>query len=323
MSMSLARPALDDDFWNDCNDNDKIKIKNKTNNINTKKSHAKPTLHNFKIKKQKKNKLTKKLKYPYNLNLSCIEKNNNNQKNKGMQIAIGKKYIQKALLNEELIPRGQKLREQKSIENLSEIYFRQKELKEIVKKKDFKKKEINDSEKFADCTFKPEIRGNSHWYKKISKNSKNSNIYDRNIKNQKKQIRSLAMFVRENNEELKNKYFFQPTINTAKNYKKILYYNNFWKEQADNESNKLFLLRYMKAREMENEKNEKKCYIKKINHNLSQPKKLIRSISQKDSLYIQKTLHDSMFDPYCYDSSIDEDNTQNNEIYIQNNCDRK
>ena len=98
-------------------------------------------------------------------------------------------------------------------------------------------------------------------------------------------------------------YPFHPDV-TSKNLNHVFYSDNFCKEQADNDSNKIFLFRLMKARE---EKEFKKNCLennvnKKLEINWSCPKKLKRSVSQKDSLLIKRTLHNNLLSLKCLET---------------------
>ena len=87
-----------------------------------------------------------------------------------------------------------------------------------------------------------------------------------------------------------------------------------WKNKADNDSTKLFLLRYMKAREEEYDKKDKlnNCSCKNLKYNFSYPKNMVRSLSQKDSLIIKKKLHNTL---YSFKNLFtdEDDNNKNNE----------
>ena len=115
------------------------------------------------------------------------------------------------------------------------------------------------------------------------------NIYERNVKFTQQHKEKVAFLLNEiskvNNSYKSSQCVFQPIILNS-NIDKILYNeNNIWKEQADNDSNKLFLLRYIKARDEEYYKKEKlyNTVNKKLKNSLTNPKRMTRSISQKDS----------------------------------------
>ena len=100
-----------------------------------------------------------------------------------------------------------------------------------------------------------------------------------------------------NNSYKNSQCFFQPILINS-NVKKILYDdNNIWKEQANNDSNKLFLLIYIRARDEEFYKKEKlnNSVNKRLKTTFSNPRKMTRSISQKDSVVLQKNLHNILY----------------------------
>ena len=110
-------------------------------------------------------------------------------------------------------------------------------------------------------------------------------------------IRKLNEISKVNNSYKSSQCVFQPIILNT-NIDKILYNeNNIWKEQADNDSNKLFLLRYIKARDEEFYKKEKlnNSVNRKLKNSLTNQKRMTRSISQKDSLMMQKNLHNVLY----------------------------
>ena len=81
-----------------------------------------------------------------------------------------------------------------------------------------------------------------------------------------------------------------------KNLNKVFYSKNFCKSQADNDSNKIFLSRLMKAREEEQYK--KNCLLNNNNNRIEyygNNKRLKKSLSQKDSLVYKNNLHNSIF----------------------------
>ena len=115
-------------------------------------------------------------------------------------------------------------------------------------------------------------------------------------------------------EENKNKknvvYSFHPDISN-KNLNKVFYSKNYCKSQADNDSNKIFLSRLMKAREEEQYK--KNCL---LNNNrieyYGNNKRLKKSLSQKDSLVYKNNLHNSILSLRCFPSKYDINNNSNN-----------
>ena len=155
--------------------------------------------------------------------------------------------------------------------------------------------------KVEECTFKPKKCVNKRIDKKINRVFDGTNIYERSIKFKQKHNEKVAFLFNEitkiNNSYKSSQCFFQPNILNT-NVEKILYdKNNVWKDQADNDSNKLFLLRYIKARDEEYYKKEKlnNSVNKKLKNSLTHPKRMTRAISQKDSLVFKKNLHNILY----------------------------
>ena len=222
------------------------------------------------------------------------------------------KNIQQALKKEELIPKKQEKINQKFIN----LYNKDKKSKEILNKNNLIQRQKKDNLKLGECTFKPKKCKNKLLEKKINKLYTNSNIYERNIKNQLRHNEKIALLFNEfskiNNNYRSCECFFHPNINNNNNIEKILYDDsNIWKEQANNNSNKLFLLRYMKAREKEFDKQNKlnnSSISKKLSYNYFYPKKLTRNLSEKDSLIMRRNLHNSL---YSFKSKFtDDDNDE-------------
>ena len=212
------------------------------------------------------------------------------------------KNVKEALAKEELYPLKENKRQQKLLQKFINLYNKNKSYKDDYQKRNITQKEKKESFKIEECTFKPEKCKNKRLETKINKLYNDSNIYERNIKLKKKHDEKVALLYKEKN-KITNEHnisecFFHPFINPNKNYERILYdENNKWKEQANNKSNKLFLLRYVKAREEEFDKMEKlnRCINKKLKHDFSYPKKMIKSLSQKDSLFLRQNLHDTLY----------------------------
>jgi hypothetical protein len=158
-----------------------------------------------------------------------------------------------------------------------------------------------DNLKVEQCTFKPQKFSNRRFDKKINRIFNGMNIYERNVKFTQQHKEKVAFLLNEiskvNNSYKSSQCVFQPIILNT-NIDKILYNeNNIWKEQADNDSNKLFLLRYIKARDEEFYKKEKlnNSVNRKLKNSLTNQKRMTRSISQKDSLMMQKNLHNVLY----------------------------
>ena len=116
-----------------------------------------------------------------------------------------------------------------------------------------------------------------------------------------------------NNNYTNSECCFHPNIKENKNINKLLYDENIWKNLAENDSTKLFLIRYMKARENEFDKRERlnSPVNKNINNNYSYPKKMVRSLSQKDSVIIRKNLHKTL---HSFKNLFTEEDNEKNEI---------
>jgi len=232
------------------------------------------------------------------------------------------KNVQEALAKEELYPLKENKKQEKLLKKFINLYNKNKSYKDDFKKKNITQKEKKESFIIEECTFKPEKCKNKRLETKIKKLYNDSNIYERNIKLKKKHDEKVALLYKEKNkitnEHNMSECFFHPFINPNKNYERILYdENNKWKEQANNNSNKLFLLRYVKAREEEFDKMEKlnSCVNKKLKNDFSYPKRMIKSLSQKDSLFLRQNLHNSL---YSFKNLFvdDDENTDQNIINI-------
>ena len=168
-----------------------------------------------------------------------------------------------------------------------------------------------------ECSFKPKKYRNRSLQNKITKDYANSTIYERGVKYQQKRMEKMAKLFEENYQKDNIIYPFHPDV-TYKDLNHVFYSDNFCKEQADNDSNKIFLFRLMRAREEEEYK--KACMEnwvnKKLEINWSCPKKLKRSVSQKDSLLMKKSLHNTLLSLKCLPTNNDFENDKN---IIENN----
>ena len=297
----LALKLDEDDFWCDClkeNNNEPLSvtsnnaIKNMNNNNNlskTTKLRNKIPLFNYK-------KLYHCSTMNYNFNY------NKNNHNKNTVNSEGKKVNNKINAMVNLYQRGMenKKLKTKNIQNLLEI----KQKKEI-----------------GECSFKPlKYDYNKSIENKLNKRREGTTIYERGIKYQQRHLAKLAKLYEENSHLNNVMYSFRPEVKYT-DLNKVFYAENYCKDQADNDSNKIFLFRLMKARE---EEMHKKSILEnpskpRIKINWSVPKKLTRSVSQKDSLLLQKKLHDTLLDIKC---SIETDNN-NEDMVIENNEDNK
>ena len=298
-----------DEFWNDCMNKPII-----TNN--NKNSFSIP--HNNKINniellhkniRNKRNFFSKRKTYniiPNFMETECIksklisttQSSYNNLKN-----------IQDALKREGDKPKRQEKMEQK----FSELYNKNKKYKELLDRKNNSQRQIKEKLKLEECTFKPKKCRNKILEKKINKLYLDSNIYERNIRKQQQYNEKIALLFNEYNKIMNNhrssECFFHPNICNNSNIGNILY-SNIWKEQVNNDSNKLFLLRYMKAREKEYDKKEKinNPINKKCSYKNLYPKIIVRNLSEKDSLIMKKNLHKTLYE---FNNMItDEDNNE-------------
>ena len=293
--MSTSKNILDD-FWKDCITDPYSKpiILNKKLNANkkNKKLYFKPIYTDTKSLYINKNK--------YSLDSSSTTRKNT--KFSLRQIATkNRKNIKEALIKEEIIPLIKNKQKKKSIQKCIEIYNKDKQSKEQYYKNNAELKLKKDNLQIEECTFKPKKFSNKKFDKKINRIFNGMNIYERNVKFTQQHKEKVAFLLNEiskvNNSYKSSQCVFQPIILNS-NIDKILYNeNNIWKEQADNDSNKLFLLRYIKARDEEYYKKEKlyNSVNKKLKNSLTNPKRMTRSISQKDSLIMKKNLHNILY----------------------------
>ena len=127
-----------------------------------------------------------------------------------------------------------------------------------------------------------------------------------------KKMAKLAKIFEENKNKKNVVYSFHPDISN-KNLNKVFYSKNYCKSQADNDSNKIFLSRLMKAREEEQYK--KNCLLNNNNNRIEyygNNKRLKKSLSQKDSLVYKNNLHNSILSLRCFPSKYDINNNSNN-----------
>lgn len=278
--MSKAKKKLEvNDFWNDCL-KENITIKNPQNlKLNP--------LINYQYKTRQNKKL-----YKYDTNPTFI----------------GSKIIQSALISEENIKAENNKAINNSIEYMVSLYNRAMASKEKKKKNIIQSKEKHLTLEKEICSFKPKRYKNKNMQKLIKKSFGNSTIYERSLKFQQKRLAKMAKLFEEYNKKNNVVYPFHPDIRN-KNLNKVFYSNNFCKVQADNDSNKIFLSRLMKAREEEQYK--KNCLENKIMKKRDYsgfPKRLKKSLSQKDSLIYKNNLHKSILDLNCFPSNNENEN---------------
>ena len=280
MSKSI-RIQESNDFWNDCL-TENITYINSSNNNKKKNLKLNNSNSNF-LNKSKRNKKI----YRYNTKPT---------------------FYKSEIINQDLIieennkPENNK-RILQSIEHMISLYNKAMASKEMQKKNIAQKNEKTLKIEKNSCTFKPKLYKNKSLQKKLKKDFGNSTIYERGLKFQQKRIEKMAKLFEENYQKDNVIYPFHPDV-TSKNLNHVFYSDNFCKEQADNDSNKIFLFRLMKAREEKEFK--KKCLEnnvnKKLEINWSCPKKLKRSVSQKDSLLIKRTLHNNLLSLKCLET---------------------
>ena len=166
------------------------------------------------------------------------------------------------------------------------------------------------------CSFKPKKFTSNYQQKKFSKTFGNSNIYERGLEFQQRRMAKMAKLFEQNNKKNNIPYSFHPSI-TTKNLNKVFYSNNYCKEQADNDSNKIFLSRLMKAREEEQYK--KKCLENRIGKKKDYSmycKRLKKSLSQKDSILYRNNLHNDILNLKCFPTNNDKENENGDDFLL-------
>ena len=132
------------------------------------------------------------------------------------------------------------------------------------------------------------------------KNYSNMKIYQRSVKYKQKHIAKLARLNQEKYEKQNVPYPFTPTLNNN-DLKRVFEGDEYFKEQIENDSNKIFLYRLMKAREEENYKKQKleNNIQEKFRINWNSPSKIKKCISQKEGLIFKQNLHDVLVNLKC------------------------
>ena len=286
--MSKVKKKLDvNDFWNDC-----LKENNPKKNPSNLKLNSSNTYHN-------KTRRNRRL-YRHDTNPTFL----------------GSKIIQKALISEENTRAENNKAINDSIEYMVSLYNRAKASQEKKKKKIIQSKEKHLTLEKETCSFKPKQYKNKKMQKKVKKTFGNLTIYERGLKFQEKRLAKMAKLFEENNKKNNVVYSFHPDISN-KNLNKVFYSSNFCKDHADNDSNKIFLSRLMKAREEEQYK--KNCFENRIGKRqefFGFPKKLKKSLSQKDSLIYKNNLHKSILDLNCFPSNNNENSNKDDEFFL-------
>ena len=285
MSKPKKKLETNNDFWNDC-----LKENKKPKKFLNTKINPSPNYLN----KAKRNKKF----YRHDTNPTCFSS----------------KIIQKALISEEITKAENDKVINESIDYMVSLYNRAMESKEKQKKNIIKTKEKHLKVEKEECSFKPKQFKNKTMQKLLKKHYDNLNVYERSLKFQQKKLEKMAKLFEENNKRNNIAYSFHPDISN-KNLNHVFYSSNFCKEQADNDSNKIFLSRLMKAREEEQYK--KNCYENRIGKNkelFGYHKRLKKSLSQKDSLLYRNNLHNTILNLKCFQSN----NGNNNNIENKN-----
>ena len=284
--MSKIQKKLDvNDFWNDC-------IKE---NPSTKKPKNRILTPLLNYQNQYRTKRNKKL-YRHDTNPTFY----------------GSKIIQNALISEENSKAENNKLINESIDYMVSLYKKAMESKEKRKKKIIQSNEKKLTLEKEKCSFKPKKFTKNNFQKKIKKTFGNLNIYERGLKFQQSRMEKMAKLFEEKNKKNNIVYSFHPDI-CNKNLNRVFYSNNIYKEQADNDSNKIFLSRLMKAREedqykknyFENKTNKKELF--------GLPKSLKKSLSQKDSLIYKNNLHNTILNLNCFptNNEIEKSNEDN------------
>lgn len=280
--LRLNRPEIED-FWDDC----------------------------LKFESTKKEK-TKKVRQKSNsIDVSSISNIDNikNYNKRNKHYLKNHKLLKEIIKTEESIPRKNKKKEEKQIKILISLYNKDISDKKRREKELNKLREIKINKELKNCSFKPERKyKNKSYEKKYQKNFGEKNIYERGCLYKNKYEKKIKEIKKEDLEDEENeKYPFKPVIE-KKNVNQILYGNNLWEERANNFSNKIFLWRYSKARKDESIKRKRLFWIIDKKGNINYNKNIQRSISQKDSLLYQKSLHFSLLDFRTNNDDNDNDN---------------
>ena len=295
--MSNTKKKQDNnDFWNDC-----LK-ENITYNKSLYNNEKSPKINNIKINNNINN-------YP-----SKIKRNKKIYRYNTKPSFQNSEIIKEALIIEENNKPENNKKIIQSIEHMISLYNKGMSSKETRKKIIAQNSEKNLKIEKEACSFKPKKYRNKSLQNKIDKDYGNSTIYERGIKYQQKRMAKMAKLFEENYQKDNIIYPFHPDV-TFKNLNHVFYSDNFCKDQTDNDSNKIFLFRLMKAREEEEYK--KACLENNVNKRLeinwSCPKKLKRSVSQKDSLLIKRTLHNALLSLKCLQTHNSNENDNDNE----------
>ena len=303
--LNLTRPQHEE-FWDDC-----IKLSPKKN-VKFKDDlyyNSRSILIN--LQKNKRNKIIFRQK-----NSSIKDQNH--------------KLIKKVLTTEESMSRSIEKRKLKQINILTSLYnnhiLKKRQIQNVTDKL---KEDLILKEKKM-CTFKPKyftkhraISERNFKNENITSNTNNTKkIYERSKEFKDKLYTKLKYIKRKTQKDNSEEYPFQPDIR-PKNIGRVLYGNNFWEDKANNLSNEIFLRRYKKAREEDNYKKKQKVFYyynicengnNEQNNNKSKSKKIVKSISQKNSLIFKQTLHNYLLEFETNDEEHPQDNKENNNL---------
>ena len=285
MSKPKKKLETNNDFWNDCLKENKKPKKFLNTKINPSPNYLNRAKRNKKL-------------YRHDTNPTFFKS----------------KIIQNALISEENTLAENNKAVNESIDYMVSLYKRALESQEKKKKNIIETREKHLKVEKEECSFKPKQFKNKSMQKLLKKHFDNLNIYERSLKFQEKHLEKMAKLFEEKNKKNNVVYSFQPEI-TNKNLNLVFFSSNFCKEQADNDSNKIFLSRQMKAREEEQYK--KNCYEIRIGKNkelFGYHKRLKKSLSQKDSLLYRNNLHNTILNLKCFQSN----NGNNNNIENKN-----
>lgn len=247
-----------------------------------------------------------------------------------INLLIEKSPLISGILKEQLLnEKNKKIFGIKALHNLTQLYIKGVEEKEIKNKNNEKLKNENELKEIKKCTFKPKININST-YEKLSistsnrdnftskKNNNKSNEKIEKNKNQKN-IRTKELKLFDINKKIYNNDNLSesegcdhfPEISNV-NVKKIFRNKNKLKEQNNysmkNESFELYLYRYGKARD---EKKELNNFCKrKLNSESNQVgfkslNKIKKIISNKEMTDIKINLRNDLLDPNFFDEEED------------------
>ena len=237
------------------------------------------------------------------LNLDAVNKLSNfravSPKSPAQEYSKKSKIIREALATEEINPKKRRDKKLTVIENMRMIYEKGMLLKELTMKNNDKIKKERELMNFDECTFKPKFYRNKIMENKL-KNYSNMKIYQRSVKYKQKHIAKLARLNQEKYEKQNVPYPFTPTLNNN-DLKRVFEGDEYFKEQIENDSNKIFLYRLMKAREEENYKKQKleNNIQEKFRINWNSPSKIKKCISQKEGLIFKQNLHDVLVNLKC------------------------